>query len=85
MVVRIEVHGLQGRRLTANDFSRSLLFSDRQACNQDRWVWRRELSRSELVTNVHALTVEISLSLFELFHWDPGPELLARVFEQIWK
>lgn len=84
MVVELEIHGLRGRSLRASGPDRRLHFHDRRTCDQDQWVWRRQLSRSELVTNARALTVEASLGLMELLHWDPEPGHLTRVFEQIW-
>lgn len=84
LVLRIRLHGLNGRVLTVDDPRRAPLVVPRTTSMAQFDTGNKEYSADELVARHRDLAVLTSSELFARFGWNPEPALLRENLDELW-
>jgi len=81
MLVEVQLHGLQGRRLVSTDIM--VCLSGDFVTQMSDWNHRWEGSQTDLIARPHELAAEAARELFARFGFDVSVQTLARVQARI--
>ncbi|MEX0874589.1 MAG: hypothetical protein WD646_00280 [Actinomycetota bacterium] len=82
MRFEVQLRGLRGRRLKADD-PRRAGFMQRYEASIDAFPFSKDLTRDELASNSRELALEIAGELFQYFGWQPSRDLLQGIQDEL--